>query len=46
VPIEKLIGIEDQQTDNKMITLQDMADFVDNYYQKNGMINFAQYRKP
>jgi len=37
VPIESLIGIEDQQVDSKIIPLQDMADFVDNFYQRSGV---------
>lgn len=46
VPIESLIGIEDQQIDRKIIPLQDMADFVDNFSQRNGVIDFGKYRKP
>jgi len=46
VPIEKLIGIEEQQVDRKIIPLQDMADFFDNFHQKSGVIDFAKYRKP
>ena len=46
VPIESLIGIEEQQVDSKIIPLQDMADFVDNFHQKSGVIDFAKYRKP
>ncbi len=46
VPIESLIGIEDQQVDRKIIPLQDMADFVDNFHQRSGVIDFAKYRKP
>jgi len=45
VPIESLIGIEEQQRDRKIIPLQDMADFVDNFYQRRGMIDFTKHRK-
>ncbi len=46
VPIESLIGIAAQQVDSKIIPLQDMADFVDNFHKKSGAIDFAKYRKP
>jgi len=41
-----LIEIEDQQVDKKTIPLQDMADFVDNFHHKSGVIDFTKYRKP
>lgn len=33
MPVESLIGIENQRVDSKIIPLQDMADFVDKFCQ-------------
>ncbi|MCI5168276.1 MAG: hypothetical protein D3903_19850, partial [Candidatus Electrothrix sp. GM3_4] len=40
IPIEELIGIEQQQPDSRIIPLQDMANFVDNFYEKAGLLKF------
>jgi len=46
IPIEELIGIEQQQPDNRVISLQDMADFVDNFYSRAGLLRFSRSHKP
>lgn len=46
IPIEELIGIEQQQPDHRIMSLEDMADFVDNFYERAGIIKFDVYRKP
>lgn len=46
VPIEKLIGIEGQKPDHRIISLQKMTDFVENFRLRSGTIDFEQYRKP
>ena len=45
VPIEELIGIEQQQTDSKIIPLNEMASLIDNFYFSCGLINFKKYKK-
>jgi acyl-CoA reductase-like NAD-dependent aldehyde dehydrogenase len=45
IPIEELIGIEQQQPDSRIIPLQDMADFVDNFYTKAGLLKFSRSHK-
>jgi len=45
IPIEELIGIEQQQPDSRIMPLQDMADFVDNFYQKAGLLKFSRSHK-
>ncbi len=46
VPLEKLIGIEGQKPDHRIISLQEMVDFVENFRLRSGSIDFEQYRKP
>ena len=46
VPVEELIGIEEQQVDSNVMTLQDMADFVNNFHNKAGLLKFPYPRKP
>ena len=45
IPIEELIGIEQQQPDNRVMSLQDMADFVDNFHARAGLLKFSDSRK-
>ena len=45
VPVEELIGIEEQQVDSRIMTLQDMADFVNNFHEKVGLLKFPSLRK-
>ncbi|CAK8714051.1 hypothetical protein GMJAKD_03285 [Candidatus Electrothrix aarhusensis] len=45
IPIEELIGIEQQQPDSRIIPLQDMANFVDNFYEKAGLLKFFRSHK-
>jgi hypothetical protein len=45
IPIEELIGIEQQQPDSRVMSLQDMADFVDNFYEKAGLLKFSRSHK-
>ncbi len=45
IPIEELIGIEQQQPDSRIISLQDMADFVDNFYTRAGLLKFSRSHK-
>ena len=45
IPIEELIGIEQQQPDSRIMPLQDMADFVDNFYEKAGLLKFSRFHK-
>lgn len=44
IPIEELIGIDQQRPDGKILSLQNMADLIDNFYFKYGIINFNSYR--
>jgi hypothetical protein len=46
IPIEELIGIEQQQPDRRIISLDQMAVFIDNFYTRAGLINFNTFRKP
>jgi hypothetical protein len=45
IPIEELIGIEQQQPDSRVMSLQDMADFVDNFYSRAGLLKFSRSHK-
>ena len=46
IPIEELIGLEEQIPDNRIMSLNDMADFVDNFYSKAGLIDFTKMHQP
>ncbi|MCI5158576.1 MAG: transposase, partial [Candidatus Electrothrix sp. AUS1_2] len=45
VPVEELIGIEEQRVDSRIMTLQDTADFVNNFHEKVGLLKFPSPRK-
>ena len=46
VPIEELVGIEEQVIDSRILSLQQMSELVDNFYLKKGIIDFEKYCKP
>lgn len=46
VPLAELIGLEGQKPDSRIMPLQEMADFVENFRLRSGTIDFEQYRKP
>jgi hypothetical protein len=45
VSIEELIGIGQQQTDSKIIPLNELASFIDNIYFSCSLINYKQYQE-
>ena len=45
VPIEELIGIEQQVIDSRIISLNKMNSLVDNFHLRSGLIDFGKYSK-
>jgi hypothetical protein len=46
IPIEELIGIENQIIDQRIIPLNKMGDLVDNFHLRSGLIDFVKFNKP
>ena len=45
IPIEELIGIEEQVIDSRIIPLKEMNILVDNFHLRSGLIDFGKYSK-